>query len=267
MHLLPALVTTPSLTAADLHDPTAMQTQLMSLVLAENLSMPLPKRDRTRRYLQTTQDWDDNPCLWNGVECENGIMQSFVFMTPPSEKAQNWRIKLDWLPATLQTVHIREVSMIDGWLAERLPSALRYISLQQCHLSYERPRDIRELNFRNFPVGLEELYMTGCSFRGSIVLDALPPNLRLCALQCPCIRRVLLDASKLPGKMEKLVISKSVDVTEAYGEKLDRKVVSRRYTEISTLSEKYAECEALLKSMQRAYTQARLQGLRERLQR
>ena len=191
------------------------QTQLMLRCISDNFQWSKAHRDRMWNYLCTGKPNTSDPCEWRGVTCTNNEMTSLIFVSTDSIRNpldSPWSIDMDWLPSTLQYVHLTHARQLDGWLAERLPRALLYFN-SSCSLT-NGVITKRQIHFRNLPPKMEEMQIFHGWFSGTVWISALPNTMRACVLRTGCIRRVYVESQNLPKSLEMIVINGIKDRAE-----------------------------------------------------
>ena len=79
-----------------------------------------------RYFFQDVQN-RSNECAWRGVHCGGTIITSFVFVSPSvAGNRINFEIDLNWLPSSLEAIHLWLIAPASPWALERLPRKLRY---------------------------------------------------------------------------------------------------------------------------------------------
>ena len=164
-------------------------------------------------------------CKWRGVECTDGVMHTFVWhrqgLTPLG-------ILMEWLPPTLQFLHLDRITMIHGWQPFNLPRALRYLNLNDCdrhstQSSSSLPDALIALSdLRMLPSKMEEFILDNSFFMGQIMLESLPQTMRLLFLRTFFFEKVNIDPLALPDQMEyivflNLVANKPVKIFKGFG--------------------------------------------------
>ena len=188
---------------------------------------------RLWNYLCTGTDQTPDPCMWRGVECTEGIVTTFVFVRTFHEghwrTPNNWEIEVDYLPSTLCFLHLQFIHLIDEWVPERLPRDLRYF-FSMTNYIFQHNETQRGLNLRKLPQKLEELIVFQAWFAGNLLIDSLPPSLRLLNLRMEQPKQIFISNEALPDSLETLALfshDSKAKIYELSGKKLDPRVKKR----------------------------------------
>ena len=133
---------------------------------------------------------------------------------------------MDWLPPTLQAVHLNRLILTNGWLAERLPRDLRYFGAIECGNEPDCETD-RVVRLNLLPRKLEELHIRGGWYRGDVALIDLPRTLQVLLLRNASFNSVFVDSPELPEKLKRVILyneNKAVEMQEISAGKVDIRV-------------------------------------------
>ena len=122
-------------------------------------------------YFRQPDDSED-VCDWNGIQCTNGHVTS-VFL---SMRAVHCSVSMEWLPATVASVHFTEgVWLYRGWKPRNLPKRMRYLYMHSCSCITMQ----NELDLRYLPSQMEELFLLSCLSYRTVHIDYLPMTMRI----------------------------------------------------------------------------------------
>ena len=122
-------------------------------------------------YLHGENAPNPDPCTWSGIECTDNLVTTFVMRgvivrevidpeeAPSRSRTVQWCADLDWMPPTVQSMHVVNTRMLKGWLAERLPRDLRYMCLIHCNV-HKTDALGRPIALHKLPRRMEELFLT-----------------------------------------------------------------------------------------------------------
>ena len=160
-------------------------------------------------------------CKWGNIVCTDGVMQSLVVDGLCSHTI--WVLSLDWLPPTVKHIHIHTVTTVNGWLPERLPRCLRYLSTTFEHAVIKR-RDY--FAFGHLPPRMEEIIIVGNSrsyIFGKVSIQNLPPTMRIIWINTAHKWKASVDTSALPPGLEYLWLGRERHLVPFFG--CDRQAV------------------------------------------
>ena len=120
-------------------------------------------------------------CRWRGIRCEEGKMNA-IFLENMGLTLNTLLLSIEWLPPTVQFVHLVSLRLTAGWLVETLPRDLKYFYIESC-MSKEHEAHGHSINLRRLPHQTEEFHVIS-SYRlyGKFDLTQLPSTLRVLAL-------------------------------------------------------------------------------------
>ena len=136
-------------------------------------------------------------CTWNGIGCdENGALRSMRI-----DNSRTWNptlVDMQWVPPTAQTVSIRNVKLYGGFEASALPRDLRFLFLKNCMWRVGYSDIAGSLSFEKLPKKLEEMFLIGNLYRGTINIKELPKTMRILFLDSKFKREAYMRFSALP---------------------------------------------------------------------
>ena len=174
---------------------------------------------KSQRYTLPLDDILQKPsgspdiCRWRGIRCEEGKMRALFFALKARLRDLNTLlISIEWLPPTVQFVHLVSMRLTAGWLVETLPRDLKYFYINSC-TSKEHEAHGHPINLRRLPHHTEEFHVIN-SYRlyGKFDLTQLPSTLRVLAITTTLCAHfghqptVIVDYSTLPEKFLAFVI-------------------------------------------------------------
>ena len=227
-------------------DASWYQERLMLRVINANINAEAENPNYFWNYARTGAPKNTDPCSWRGVTCTDGVAHRFVFANTSyttttehgyyTSKRTIWSVDMDWLPSTMHEVHLRDITLVDGWDAACLPRALRYLSLESCclrrYLSLHR-----KVNLRRLPERMEVLLIESGWLRGQIILDNLPRAMRIIRIVHHSISNVYVDSANLPETIEHVAVSGShlTKLKEISHAKTDSRVhVGKRFVDVES---------------------------------
>ena len=146
-------------------------------------------------------------CGFRGIKCRNGIITSLTVSVADggasTEMAKQACVDMAWLPPTIMGVSIVHTVMLNGWRSEDLPRKLRLMRLHRCRSSNSslQPAGDKTIDLRKLPLEMENLYIVGGWYNGSVVIDDLPPKMQILYLSNANFREAIVNLDGLPVKM------------------------------------------------------------------
>ena len=197
-----------------------------------------------RRYIYGDSDIQQKECLWNGVQCIDGTIETFIFTQTDSRYHRY--IEMDWLPSTLQYLHLNKIILHNGWVAERLPRELRYwysngMSDSETH---------RKIDLYKLPAKMKEMHIQDRHVFGDVLIVVLPETMRALRIQSADIQRVLIDPCMLPRGIRAISFEIGGGIARLDGEKPGGKIF-KKWAQADTLMCSAFETET--NEMRRAY--------------
>ena len=179
----------------------------------QNHLLRMALNERVLRH--TCGDVCDNAdvCTWKQIECTDGIVTS-MWASDQLRKAGEWyEIQMEWLPPTLQFIHLYAIRIPNLWKFMCLPRDLKYLYLRICN-DWCQPK--AQIDFARLPQKMEELLVINSNIGGTIRFDGLPETMRFVYIRIllDSVSLILVDYDRLPVALERLHVSNyaSVDV-------------------------------------------------------
>ena len=129
-------------------------------------------------------------CVWSGIQCIGNNVIAFALTR--TEKLHPI-LNIEWLPPSLQKVHLWMIIIPSGFTVETLPRALRYLYLMECSL-ITRGYTPQSIDLNKLPQKLEEFHLYKGWFSGKIYISTLPVTMCILQLIHSSIRSVHIDA-------------------------------------------------------------------------
>ena len=208
-------------TRADIESPQSMMQQnLMFQCLSRRL-----KEDIVNPH------GVDDACKWRGILCNIDTVQSMLIRLN-KHRDSGYHIDMDYLPSSLEFVHLEYIHFREGWAAEHLPRDLKYLYACRCknrHHIYPGPR----VNMNKLPRKLEELHIVNSAFyapSGVLIINDLPSSIRILNIVNTSLQKVFIDTACMPDGMKVLSIFsyEKVKFTKVGKKSLCRCMTSRR---------------------------------------
>ena len=180
------------------------QHQAMHRCIKPNLNKSTDHIRTFERYFYQDVQNRSNECAWRGVHCDDTIITSFVFVSPSlTDNNICFELDLNWLPSSLEAIHLRLIAPASPWAPERLPRKLRYFYFW----GIPKAQNIsHNSSLRNLPNALEEIHLTHSWPSGSVLLIDIPASVRFFSIWHWGLRRVYLDSASLSDKLEVVYI-------------------------------------------------------------
>ena len=166
------------------------------------------------------QDYSDVCCLWKGIECQEGAIQSISVVMTGHWSEKIYIASIAWIPPTTRVFSMRLVSILANWHMESLPRDLRLFNLQRCSTFHYGKDDPKQINFRALPPRIEEFYITEhyCQRMRSITIDNVPKTLRWLQLTNWYLRKVNVVFESIPENLTRMAFkSQSEKVVKIRG--------------------------------------------------
>ena len=225
------------------------QHQAMHRSIISNLSKSTNHIRAFERYFYQDVQNRSNECAWRGVHCDDTIITSFVFSSPPiTLDRTHFELDLNWLPSSLEVIHLWHIVTASPWAPERLPRKLRYFYFWEFQI---RENASQNVSFRNLPNALEEIHLIHSWPSGSVLLVDLPASVRFCSILHWGLRRVYVDNASLSDRLEVLNIrvekrTKCIPIGEAeWDNRVKRLTDGKEFFEVANSSEMYGTYSAI----------------------
>ena len=146
-------------------------------------------------------------CTWEVIGCVDGVVNSLC----ASDIRENIRrgkynsIAMEWLPPTMQLIHLRGIDVPNLWRLMALPRDLRYMYLSGCcDINF---RDKRA-DFARLPQKMEELILLLSTGIGVLQFGVLPKTMRFVCLKVyrGFTTAIVVDYNNLPEALEALYV-------------------------------------------------------------
>ena len=159
-------------------------------------------------------------CAWKGIECEHGMVTSILldrYMYDASFGV-SYIVNINWVPQTVEKLHVRELHLLNGWSPERLPRNLRYLCLWSCmnwsitFIDGEKERTNAgkcvpsEINLQELPDGLEELYIVYGWNYGYLRMGLLPQSMRRLLICGSILTHAFIHFEALPESLQEACV-------------------------------------------------------------
>ena len=165
-------------------------------------------------------------------------MTTFVFHSKKFFSDRTPRVvNANWLPSTLQNVHLRTLVVSEGIEVRRLPRELRYFCTDTMLQMQDKIRD--KLDLSQLPRKLEEFLIVGEKFAATLVFQDLPPNIRLLYFSSLYKLQAYVENDKLPKSLGEITIDSTACKIHSLNESAVDKRVSNGPTPAGGLSERY----------------------------
>ena len=182
-------------------------------------------------------------CAWKGIECEDGIVTSILlnrYMYDPSFRT-SYIVNINWVPQTVEKMHMLDIHLLNGWSPERLPRNLRYLCLWSCiewsitSIDGEKERTNAgvstkgEVNLQKLPEGLEELYIVYGWTAGYLRMGCIPQNMRRLLICSSVLTHAFVHFEALPESLQEACVvctkhGKTINVRGMGRKQHDKKV-------------------------------------------
>ena len=141
-------------------------------------------------------------CGWRGVDCTDGVVRGFCWK---SHGVYHLTLAMDWMPPSMQHVHLNRCEVHKGIHSARLPRELRYFAMRSC--TEMGGWVIPVIDLQTLPPLLEELLFIKCSLRGSINVTNLPDSLQVLCFIHVNITEMTVCNESLPHNLEKMAVT------------------------------------------------------------
>ena len=158
-----------------------------------------------------------NACHWKGVDCCPFRHEMLALSMLVGRDAPELIVELDWLPPTLQYIHLSGVHHSNGWISERLPRNAEYLYMERCYVHSSCGDCKRNVNLQRLPSAMEELIVRSSWYHGQLMLTSLPPNIRIVWLERIGREKVFMDQENLPRSLDFLCVSRRTEGADVRG--------------------------------------------------
>ena len=256
-YLCPFLTSTADTQANPTSDFTAHQRiSMLKVIYSHDRNTP-DMMQNIDEYLYTQDFSYNDPCTWNGVTCRSGTVVSFVMTAVqvvstgrfvPMFQVKRWTVDMDWLPGSIEVIHLRDILYLKSFCIRRLPRDLRYLCLISCDSTENTVA--RQVDVRNLPRQMEYVYLKDGWFSGPVYIDQLPPKLKFLNISHYSIGTAYIKSVTLPKSLECIFIertnsfSRKTAIYEISGGDVDPRV--QTYPYLFKLSAEHRAFEAAL---------------------
>ena len=157
----------------------------------------LPSRKENLNFFTSAAHPVADVCRWNGVMCSKDEIRA-IYM---QEAATDLCVDMDWLPPTLQYVHLISVTFLHQLHPARMPRDLKYFYTQDV----KRFSDIqkrRYVDLKHLPLKLEEFVLRYVIFDGTVSLLSLAPCVKLLWIGGNKCITALVDPASWPKSLQ-----------------------------------------------------------------
>ena len=138
-------------------------------------------------------------CTWQGITCKDNVVE--MIHVDQSGKPLKL-IDMDWIPPTVQFVCLKDIAAVNGWVTQRLPRALRFLSMNRIYTVQRDGATARSVDLRTLPRGMEELFVRSGDLHGALCIANLPQTMRTILIRHERISEVQVDAAGLPVSIQ-----------------------------------------------------------------
>ena len=153
-------------------------------------------------FLQGDCKDNEDICGWQRTGCRVGAL-SAIFARAQRPEAR-LAVDMDWLPPTLEYIHLHYVEFQHTWERMCLPRELRYLYLFACN-PIEKILIQNTIDFSRLPQKMEEIILLNAPIAGILVLNDLPKTMRLIYVDA-LIERIVVDYNGIPESLTGLFI-------------------------------------------------------------
>ena len=220
------------------------QSECMRNFIQPNFAFPEEHQNILWQYLCADRPRTNNPCRWRGVACTNEVMTNFFIlgmhgMIPPG--ARTFQVNPNWLPSTLENVHLDSLDLSEIIEFRKLPRELRYFHSHDIIALNDEIRS-RTIELRWLPRKLEEFIIFSGRFHATLFIADLPPNMRLLFFRSLSLPYAYVNMRNLPKSLKNVVLNgdyKKCKVRSIDGSALDYPF-AHAYCDLNTISERYS---------------------------
>ena len=180
------------------------QHQAMVRSIELNLNNSIDRANAFEEYVFQGAQNRSNECAWRGVHCKDTIITSFFFFARPMvSQLLHWELDLNWLPSSLEVIHLNEILPASPWVPERLPRKLRFFFFW----GVPKPQKASpNVSLRNLPNAIEEMHLINSWPGGPFMLINLPASMRFFSILQWNLQRLYVDNASLSDSLEVLNI-------------------------------------------------------------
>ena len=165
-------------------------------------------------YFFQRREVEHDCCEWRGAVCTDGVLTTLalaghIHTSRRVDPVHAWRMRLPWLPHTIEYFHAPAVYFFDVFNIEQLPRCLRYFHINDAlYMSSVFMKPSSVLNLENLPKGLEELWlMSTTALFGTVLIPILPPKIRIFVLRSTSLCAAVIHNSGIPSSLEFAILN------------------------------------------------------------
>ena len=188
------------------HSADTKELQLTSMRLAIGQLNGFDSNFRNLYFASDSIEGD--PCTWRGVGCDAGALTSLAWVQASSFRT----VFVEWLPNTLQRLHLKNLRLGEGLSTRKLPKSLKYAFFASaaargaCN-GFDGRLDFEKLDFSALPSCMEELHFVTCTLGGTVTITELPQDMRILSLFNCCVEKVRIFNEGLPRSLQSIRVS------------------------------------------------------------
>ena len=187
---------------------TEYQSECMRNFIQPNFAYPDEHQKRIWQYLCADRPRTNNPCKWRGVTCIDEVMTTFIILGRPGMLrlgSKRLDVNPNWLPSTLESVHLGPLDLSESIEFQKLPRELRYFFSHNIFTIDEEIRN-RRVELRWLPQKLEEFIIFSGQFHATLLIADLPQSMRLLFIRSLSLPYAYVDMITLPKSLKSVVI-------------------------------------------------------------
>ena len=180
--------------------------RISEITQRQKLMIKLSMNHNMRLHVRGDTGDISDVCTWEKIECSNGMVTSLQAVDHVGHTHVMQSVQIEWLPPTLQFVHLHTISVPYLWSTMSLPRDLRYLYLRFCDDLTVQPNRI---DFARLPPKMEELIVIDSSIGGTICFGYLPETMRFLVFRfLPNMPNgIVVNYGDIPGALERLHVS------------------------------------------------------------
>ena len=156
-----------------------------------------------QKFIVADSDSIGNVCEWRGVDCENDGNGHFRVTTVIMIRSSKhiWQVTIGWFPSSVRTLSLELIEVKDSLSSKHFPRDLEFARLYCCSFVDKKSKN-KPLDLRYLPVNLEELHIIESWLSKTVIVDALPKNLKILRLGIQKLQRVILGEADAPKEWQ-----------------------------------------------------------------
>ena len=141
---------------------------------------------------------DADICTWKAIDCTDSLATA-IKIRCQSDNGEAL-VDIEWLPPTLQFIHMTTLRCLTEWSLTSLPRELKFLYLAHCG------GIIRFLDCALLPEKMEELILVGAIITGGIRFESMPQEMRYVYVMqvSNSIIPILVNYSSLPASLQEI---------------------------------------------------------------